>query len=181
MVGKKCEKGGNGGLLQGESPGRRPPAVPAGKRAAPVSAAPPPGLRPACPLHAPALPPPSASPCKPAPWGAARFGSAETRRLRLRRPPCGRPGLRPSPPPAETEKARPRQGAGRNAALFGGVVIKVALNVDDGGALIAAAAGQVAQRTDEIGQVAGGGALAHHVAHQAAGVLFPDAAGHRLL
>ena len=59
--------------------------------------------------------------------------------------PCTRFSSHLPPPPAETEKARPRQGAGRNAALFGGVVIKVALNVDDGGALIAAAAGQVAQ------------------------------------
>ena len=66
--------------------------------------------------------------------------------------------------------------------LFVGIVIEVALNIDDRGTLVARAAGQVAQRADEVRQVPGGRTLGHHVAHQTdGGILFPDLLCHRLL
>ena len=49
-----------------------------------------------------------------------------------------------------------------------GVIVEVTLNVDDGGTLVTGAGGQVAQRTDQVGQAAGGGAFGGHIAHQAA-------------
>ena len=49
--------------------------------------------------------------------------------------------------------------------LFVGIVIEVALNIDDRGTLVAGAAGQVAQGADKIRQVPGGRTLGHHVAH----------------
>ena len=42
-----------------------------------------------------------------------------------------------------------------------GVVVEIALNVDDGGTLVAGAGGQVAQGTDQIRQAAGGLSLIH--------------------
>ena len=47
-----------------------------------------------------------------------------------------------------------------------GVVIEVTLNVDDGGTLITGAGGQVAQRTDQVSQAAGGSTLRCHAASQ---------------
>ena len=46
--------------------------------------------------------------------------------------------------------------------IFVYVVVKVPLNQDDGGALVAAAGGQVAEGADEVGQAAGGSALGLH-------------------
>ena len=60
----------------------------------------------------------------------------------------------------------------RAAVLFGGVVVEIALNVDDGGTLVARAGGQVAQGADQVGQAAGRGALGGHFAHQGAVLLF---------
>ena len=57
-----------------------------------------------------------------------------------------------------------------------GVVVEIALNVDDGGTLVAGAGGQVAQGADQVRQAAGGSALGDHVAHQRAAVLSGDAA-----
>ena len=51
-------------------------------------------------------------------------------------------------------------------ALVVGIVVEVALDVDDGRALVAAAARQVAQRADQVGQAAGCRALGHHVADE---------------
>ena len=66
--------------------------------------------------------------------------------------------------------------------LIDGIVVEIALDVDDGRALVAAAAGQVAQRTDQVGEVAGGGALGHHASYQGLlGVLGPDLLGYGLL
>ena len=45
-----------------------------------------------------------------------------------------------------------------------GVVVEIALNVDDGGTLVAGAGGQVAQGADQVRQAAGGSALGDHVA-----------------
>ena len=45
---------------------------------------------------------------------------------------------------------------------FHGIVDEIALHQNDGGALIAGAGGQVAQRTDQVGQTAGSGALGGH-------------------
>ena len=59
--------------------------------------------------------------------------------------------------------------------LVVGIVVEVALNVDDGRALIAAAARQVAERADQVGQAAGRRALGHHVADQALAGLLADA------
>ena len=44
------------------------------------------------------------------------------------------------------------------------VVVKIALNIDDWGALIAGTRGQVSQRADEVSQAAWGSALCHHSA-----------------
>ena len=52
--------------------------------------------------------------------------------------------------------------------LFGSIVVEIALDEDDGGALVARAGGQVAQRADQIGQAAGSGTLGHHLANQIA-------------
>ena len=49
------------------------------------------------------------------------------------------------------------------------------LNVDNGRALVAAAARQVAERADQVGQAAGRRALGHHVADQALAGLLADA------
>ena len=49
--------------------------------------------------------------------------------------------------------------------LFG-VVIKIALNKDDRSSFVAAAGSQVGQRTDQVGQLTGSGALRSHVAFQ---------------
>ena len=57
-----------------------------------------------------------------------------------------------------------------------GVVVEIALNVDDGGTLVAGAGGQVAQGADQVRQAAGGSALGDHVAHQRAAVLSGNAA-----
>ena len=43
------------------------------------------------------------------------------------------------------------------------VVIEVTLDQNDGGTLVTAAGGQVAQRTDQVGQAAGSGALRSHI------------------
>ena len=53
------------------------------------------------------------------------------------------------------------------------IVIEIPLDPDDRGALVSAAAGQIAERADQIGQAAGRGALGHHIAHQV-GVLVAD-------
>lgn len=66
--------------------------------------------------------------------------------------------------------------------LVGGIVVEIALDIDDGGALVAAAGGQVTQGTDEIGKVAGGSTLGDHVAHQGdLGILLTDLLGNGLL
>lgn len=49
--------------------------------------------------------------------------------------------------------------------LFAGVVRKIALDMNDRGAAVAAAAHQVAKAANQIGIAAGGGALGGHVAH----------------
>ena len=51
------------------------------------------------------------------------------------------------------------------AGSLSGVVVEITLDIDDGGTLIAGTGGQIAQRTDEIGQAAGRGALGGHLAH----------------
>ena len=54
-----------------------------------------------------------------------------------------------------------------------GVIIKVTLHQNNGGALIAGAGGQVAKRADQVRQTAGGSTLGSHRACQIA--LFADA------
>ena len=61
---------------------------------------------------------------------------------------------------------------GRKAALFS-VVFEVVLHDDDGRALVAAAAGEVAERADEVGEAPRRGALGDHVALEV-GVLPAD-------
>ena len=67
-----------------------------------------------------------------------------------------------------TKQKRPRlkDGALLYAGLFVCVVVEIALDVDDGCALIARTGGQVAQRTDQVGQAAGGCTLGCHLANQ---------------
>ena len=43
------------------------------------------------------------------------------------------------------------------------VVIEVTLDQNDGGTLVTTAGGQVAQRTDQVGQTAGSGAFRSHI------------------
>ena len=59
----------------------------------------------------------------------------------------------------------------RPFCLFVGVVVEVTLDIDDGGALVAGAGGQVAQRANQVGEPTGSGTLGYHVAHQAGAVL----------
>ena len=63
--------------------------------------------------------------------------------------------------------------------LFG-IVVKVALDQHDGSALVAAAGGQVAQGTDQVGEPPGRSALRDHLAGEVA-VLVADIIGDRLL
>ena len=78
-------------------------------------------------------------------------------------------------PHKELPRAGWHGGVKFNAVSIGGIVIEVALDEDDGGALIAGAGGQVAQGADEVGEAAGGGSLRGHIAHQVA-VLLDDLA-----
>ena len=50
-------------------------------------------------------------------------------------------------------------------------VVEVVLDEDDRGALVAAAAGEVAQRADQVGEAARGGALRVHAALEVAFLL----------
>ena len=47
-----------------------------------------------------------------------------------------------------------------------GVVVKIPLDEDHGSAFVAAAAGEIAEGTDQVGELTGGGALAGHTALQ---------------
>ena len=64
--------------------------------------------------------------------------------------------------------------------LHRGVVVKITLNQDDRSTLVAGAGGQVAEGTDEVGQLAGRRALGCHVADEAA-FLCLDALGNGCL
>ena len=97
---------------------------------------------------------------------------------------CGRRRRRPEwEPPRRRECLRGgrKRGWGGIGSIRG-VVVEIALNIDDGGALVAAAGGQIAQGADEIREAAGGGALGDHVAHKGSlGVLLADLLGDGLL
>ena len=53
------------------------------------------------------------------------------------------------------------------------VVVKIALNKNNGGALVAGAGGKVAQGTDQVGQLSGSGTLGCHIADEIV-LLFTD-------
>ena len=59
-------------------------------------------------------------------------------------------------------------------ALFCGIVIKIALNVDKRRSLVTGAGSQVTQRADQVRQAAGCCALRCHTAHQAGAVFLSD-------
>ena len=61
-----------------------------------------------------------------------------------------------------------------------GIVIKVTLNQYHGSTLVARAAGKIAKRADQVGQLTGGGTLGCHIAHKVV-VLGADACGDSLL
>ena len=78
----------------------------------------------------------------------------------------------------QAQKIAPRTRCDFLYSVWGlvvGIVVEVALNVNDGRALVAAAARQVAERADQVGQAAGRRALGHHVADQALAGLLADA------
>ena len=89
------------------------------------------------------------------------------------------------------KKQRPRPGKIRRCFLFvketAGllfrIVIEIALHQDNRRSLVAAAAGQVAEGTDQVRQPSGRGPLGHHGAYQAGRffVLFPDVIGNGFL
>ena len=78
------------------------------------------------------------------------------------------------------QKSRPENRTAEYVGLVGGVVVEVALDVDNGGTLVAGAGGQVAERTDQVGQLTGGSTLGSHLTNQVA-VLFTDLGVDRLL
>ena len=51
------------------------------------------------------------------------------------------------------------------------IVVEIALNIDNGSALVAAAGGQVTQRTDQVSKSAGGSTLGDHLAYKVAVLL----------
>ena len=51
--------------------------------------------------------------------------------------------------------------------LSGGIVVKIALNENDGCTLVSRAAGEVAERADEVGELTRRRSLCRHVAHEA--------------
>ena len=67
----------------------------------------------------------------------------------------------------------------RIRSLSAGIVVEITLHQHDRSSLVARSAGQVAQRADEIGQLARRGALGHHLSHKI-GVLLADAVGYGL-
>ena len=56
-----------------------------------------------------------------------------------------------------------------------GEVVKIALDVDDGRALVTGAGGEVTERTDKIGETTGSRTLGYHIAHEGGTVLLTDA------
>ena len=57
--------------------------------------------------------------------------------------------------------------------LFGGIVVEIALNVNDGRALVARACGKVAKRADKVGKASWRRALRCHLSNEVS-VLFND-------
>ena len=49
---------------------------------------------------------------------------------------------------------------------LGGVVVEITLDEDDGSSLVSGSGGQIAQRTDQVGETAGGGSLSGHASDE---------------
>ena len=78
----------------------------------------------------------------------------------------------PPSPKGEGNIKRENKNAGQLllpcVMLFGGVVVEVALDIDEGGALVTGTGGQVTQGADQVGQAAGGSTLRDHLAYKVA-------------
>jgi len=70
---------------------------------------------------------------------------------------------------------------GSFGAELHGIIVEVALHQHDGGALVAGAGGQIAQGADQVGELAGRGALGDHAALQRGAVLGGDTGGDGVL